>query len=261
VGDEKQCQAVLGHALALGADEAILINSSCIKNDNLDKASEATHGSEIASMLKRINSQNQNTYSFPPPRIIAYLLSRLITMDSGDPTIDLVIMGKQAIDGDSGQTGPALGAFLNWACLGNASKVTLMRQQAQKVNHAHASTGTGDALILVTSDMETGSETNETHLPCIVTVDLCLNEPRNASLPSIMEAKQKKIRTISMGELFMDAKTGGRTVDQRGMQVLRCELGLTRTVETIPVKENKKQCEIVKSVEELADRICSVLKD
>ena len=139
-----------------------------------------------------------------------------------DPAIDLIIMGKQAIDGDSGHTGPALGAFLGWPFLGNASKITITRQGD---NHAPKGSGT---LIKITSDMETGSETNETRLPCLVTVDLRLNEPRYASLPNIMKAKKKNVRVVPMSGLFMDAGTGGVDTTRTAGPSMRAGAGTHR---------------------------------
>ncbi|MFN7024715.1 MAG: electron transfer flavoprotein subunit beta/FixA family protein [Pseudorhizobium sp.] len=88
----------------------------------------------------------------------------------------LVIMGKQAIDDDSNQTGQMLAALLNWGQATFASKVEL-----------------GDGAAKVTREVDGGLQTVEVKLPAIITTDLRLNEPRYASLPNIMKAKKKPL--------------------------------------------------------------------
>ena len=88
----------------------------------------------------------------------------------------LVIMGKQAIDDDSNQTGQMLAALLNWPQGTFASKIVIE----------------GDA-ILVTREVDGGLQTVKLKSPAIVTTDLRLNEPRYASFPNIMKAKKKPI--------------------------------------------------------------------
>ena len=100
---------------------------------------------------------------------------------------DLVIMGKQAIDGDSSQTGPMLAAMLGWPQGTFASKVEV-----------------AGGSVKVTREVDGGLETVELKLPAIVTTDLRLNEPRYASLPNIMKAKKKPIETIAPGDLGVD---------------------------------------------------------
>ncbi|MGB9153546.1 MAG: electron transfer flavoprotein subunit beta/FixA family protein [Alphaproteobacteria bacterium] len=100
---------------------------------------------------------------------------------------DLVIMGKQAIDNDSGQTGSLLAAMLGWGQGTFASKVEVVNG---KVN--------------VTREIDGGLETVALKLPALITTDLRLNEPRYASLPNIMKAKKKPIDTITAAELGVD---------------------------------------------------------
>src|ERR1043166_4932328 len=92
---------------------------------------------------------------------------------------DLIILGKQAIDGDNNQVGQMLAALLNWPQATFASKVEI---------------GAGHAK--VTREVDGGLETLEIKLPAIVTTDLRLNEPRYATLPNIMKAKKKPIETF-----------------------------------------------------------------
>ena len=100
---------------------------------------------------------------------------------------DLVIMGKQAIDNDSGQTGALLAAMLGWGQGSFASKIEI-----------------ADGAVQVTREIDGGLETLALKLPALVTTDLRLNEPRYASLPNIMKAKKKPIETISVAELGVD---------------------------------------------------------
>jgi len=100
----------------------------------------------------------------------------------------LVILGKQAIDDDSNQTGQMLAALLGWPQGTFASKVVLDGGKLE-----------------VTREVDAGSETLSLDLPAVVTTDLRLNEPRYASLPNIMKAKKKPIETVSPADLGIDA--------------------------------------------------------
>jgi electron transfer flavoprotein beta subunit len=100
---------------------------------------------------------------------------------------DLIIMGKQAIDNDSSQTGPMLAAMLGWAQATFASKVEI-----------------ADGSAKVTREVDGGLETLTMKLPAVITTDLRLNEPRYASLPNIMKAKKKPIETIAAADLGVD---------------------------------------------------------
>ena len=100
----------------------------------------------------------------------------------------LVIVGKQAIDDDSNQTGQMLAALLGWSQGTFASKV--------------APTEGG---LEVTREVDGGLETLALRLPAVVTTDLRLNEPRYASLPNIMKAKKKPIETLTPEALGVDA--------------------------------------------------------
>ncbi|MDE1900471.1 MAG: electron transfer flavoprotein subunit beta/FixA family protein [Alphaproteobacteria bacterium] len=99
----------------------------------------------------------------------------------------LVIMGKQAIDNDSSQTGPILAAMLGWPQGTFASKVDIAGDKAH-----------------VTREIDGGLETVALKLPAVVTTDLRLNEPRYASLPNIMKAKKKPLETMTLAELDVD---------------------------------------------------------
>ena len=99
----------------------------------------------------------------------------------------LVIMGKQAIDDDSNQTGQMLAALLGWGQGTFASKVEL-----------------ADGTVDVTREVDGGLQTVTLTLPAIVTTDLRLNEPRYASLPNIMEAKKKPIAEKAPADFGVD---------------------------------------------------------
>jgi electron transfer flavoprotein beta subunit len=99
----------------------------------------------------------------------------------------LVILGKQAIDDDMNATGQMLAAMLGWPQATFASKIVL-----------------GDGKADVTREVDGGLQTIEVKLPCIVTTDLRLNEPRYASLPNIMKAKKKEIAELDPGALGVD---------------------------------------------------------
>ena len=103
---------------------------------------------------------------------------------------DLIILGKQAIDDDCNQTGQILATLLKYPQATFASKVDKNT----------------DNTLNVTREVDGGLETIKVKIPCVVTTDLRLNEPRYASLPNIMKAKQKKIDVLDINELSLDLK-------------------------------------------------------
>jgi electron transfer flavoprotein beta subunit len=102
---------------------------------------------------------------------------------------DLVLMGKQAIDGDNNAVGQMLAALLGWPQATFASKVEISGKTAK-----------------VTREVDGGLQTLEVDLPAVITVDLRLNEPRYASLPNIMKAKKKPIDIRPLDSLGLDLK-------------------------------------------------------
>lgn len=122
----------------------------------------------------------------PEPLGIAKALKALIEKEKQKEPIDLVIMGKQAIDDDAGQTGQMLAGLMDWPQATYASKVTISGDQ-KSVN--------------VIREVDGGAEEVECRLPTIITTDLRLNEPRYASLPNIMKAKKKPIEKLSPQDL------------------------------------------------------------
>jgi electron transfer flavoprotein beta subunit len=117
------------------------------------------------------------------PLAVAKLLAAVIKTEEPD----IVILGKQAIDDDSNQTGQMLAGLLGWAQGTFASKLTLAGDKAE-----------------VMREIDGGLETIAITLPAIVTTDLRLNEPRYASLPNIMKAKKKTIDQTSPADLGVD---------------------------------------------------------
>jgi electron transfer flavoprotein beta subunit len=145
----QQCQETLRTAFAMGADRGILVQT----DDELQPLA-------VAKLLKAI-------------------------VDAEAP--DLVILGKQAIDDDSNQTGQMLAAMLGWGQGTFASKLS-----------------PGDGKAEVTREIDGGLETVSVKLPAVVTTDLRLNEPRYASLPNIMKAKKKQIDQKTPADFGVD---------------------------------------------------------
>ncbi|RFA31372.1 electron transfer flavoprotein subunit beta [Alkalilimnicola ehrlichii] len=117
------------------------------------------------------------------PLTVAKLLKAVVEKESPD----LLILGKQAIDDDSNQTGQMLGELLGWPQGTFASKVEL-----------------GDSEVSVTREIDGGAETLALNMPAVITTDLRLNEPRYAKLPNIMKAKKKPLDTLTPGDLGVD---------------------------------------------------------
>lgn len=147
----KKCQETLRTALAMGVDRAIHIHE------------------ENETILK--------------PLLIARVMEKLIRQD---PTIKLVILGKQAIDDDSSQTGQILAGLLNWP-------------QATFISQLNIE-GNSEQLILK-REVEAGLNVISSKLPLIITTDLRLNDPRYATLQNIMKAKSKQLRVDSISSL------------------------------------------------------------
>ncbi len=150
-------QEQLRTALALGADRAILVETD-VEVEPLG----------IAKVLKGI-------------------------IDKESP--DLILLGKQAIDGDNNQTSQMLAALSGYAQATFASELKIEGEKA-----------------VVTREVDGGLQTISVNLPCIVSSDLRLNEPRYASLPNIMKAKQKPLDVIEAGTLGVDIEPRNKTL-------------------------------------------------
>ena len=156
IGSAKS-EETLRTALAVGVDKGILVETE-----------EEVQPLEVAKILKEVVKKNNP---------------------------DLVLMGKQAIDDDSNQTGQMLAALLGWPQGTFASKLEI---NGKKIN--------------VTREIDGGLETLGMELPAIITTDLRLNEPRYASLPNIMKAKQKPIEKITPNDLNVEIKQRLKTL-------------------------------------------------
>ena len=144
-----QCQETLRTAMAIGADRGILV--------------------ETDAELQ--------------PLAVAKLLKALVDREKPD----MIIVGKQAIDDDSNQTGQMLAALANLPQATFASKIQMVDGRAQ-----------------VTREVDGGLETVSIALPAVVTADLRLNEPRYVTLPNIMKAKKKPLEVVKPADLGVD---------------------------------------------------------
>ncbi len=151
VGD-KSCQEQIRTALALGADRGIQVE----------------------------------TEGAVEPLVVAKLLKGVVEKESPD----LVILGKQSIDGDNNQTGQMLGALAGMPQGTFASEIRIE-----------------DGKLLVTREVDGGLQTVALTMPAIVTTDLRLNEPRYASLPNIMKAKKKPLDVVTAADLGVEVSS------------------------------------------------------
>ena len=147
----QQCQETIRTALAMGADRGIHV----------------AHDEELE------------------PLAVAKLMRAIVDAESPD----MIIVGKQAIDDDSNQTGQMLAALLGWSQGTFASKLVL-----------------SEGNVAVTREIDGGLETLNLKLPAVITTDLRLNTPRYASLPNIMKAKKKPIEETTPANLGVDVK-------------------------------------------------------
>ena len=145
----QQCQETIRTALAMGCDRGIHVKT----DDELQ------------------------------PLAVAKLLAKIVEQESPDA----VVLGKQAIDDDSNQTGQMLAGLLGWSQGTFASEIALADGKAN-----------------VTREIDGGLQTVAINLPAVITTDLRLNEPRYASLPNIMKAKKKPLDSMSADELGVD---------------------------------------------------------
>jgi len=145
----KECQETLRSALALGADRAILVETEA-----------ELQPLAVSKLLKSVADKEQP---------------------------DLIILGKQAIDDDSNQTGQMLASLMDLPQGTFASKVEI-----------------SDGSVQVTREIDGGLETIALTMPAVITTDLRLNEPRYAKLPNIMKAKKKPLEVIPVEETGVD---------------------------------------------------------
>jgi electron transfer flavoprotein beta subunit len=176
-----QVQETIRNALAMGADSGIFV--------------------EVSETLEPLN------------------IAKIISSIAKKENIDLMILGKQAIDDDMNATSQMVAALLNWPQATFASKIEII-----------------DKVAKVSREVDGGIENIEVNLPAVISTDLRLNEPRYASLPNIMKAKKKPINEIKVDDLKIDIK-------QR-LDILKVE------------EPSKRQSGImVKTIEELVDKL------
>ena len=176
-----QVQETIRNALAMGADSGIFV--------------------EVNETLEPLN------------------IAKIISSVAKKENIDLMILGKQAIDDDMNATSQMVAALLNWPQATFASKIEIV-----------------DKIVKVSREVDGGIENIEVNLPAVISTDLRLNEPRYASLPNIMKAKKKPINEIKVDELKINIK-------QR-LDILKVE------------EPSKRQSGIMlKTIEELVDKL------
>lgn len=179
-------QETLRHALALGVDKAILVST--------DKV--------LCSLS------------------IAQVLQKIVE----DIQPELVLMGKQAIDGDNNQSPQMLAGLLDWPQATYASRISIQDGYAE-----------------VTREIDGGLETIKVSLPAVISTDLRLNEPRYASLPNIMKAKQKPLQVLSLDSLALLLKQH-------------------KSILSVTAPPTRKAGVKVQSVEELIDKLVTEAK-
>jgi len=176
-----QVQETIRNALAMGADSGIFV--------------------EVNETLEPLN------------------IAKIISSVAKKENVDLMILGKQAIDDDMNATSQMVAALLNWPQATFASKIEIV-----------------DKIVKVSREVDGGIENIEVNLPAVISTDLRLNEPRYASLPNIMKAKKKPINEIKVNDLGID-------INQR-LDILKVE------------EPSKRQSGIMlKTIEELVDKL------
>ena len=181
-----QVQETIRNALAMGADSGIFV--------------------EVNETLEPLN------------------IAKIISSVAKKENVDLMILGKQAIDDDMNATSQMVAALLNWPQATFASKIEIV-----------------DKIVKVSREVDGGIENIEVNLPAVISTDLRLNEPRYASLPNIMKAKKKPINEIKVNDLGIDIK-------QR-LEILKVE------------EPSKRQSGIMlKTIEELVDKLKNEVK-
>ncbi|CAM9491053.1 unnamed protein product [Laminaria digitata] len=128
------------------------------------------------------------------PLAVAQLLKKVVE----EQEVDLVLLGKQSIDGDCSQTGPLLAGMLGWPQATFAAKLTV---------------GDDGKKLEVERETDTGTQVLSMSLPAVVTADLRLNEPRYATLPNIMKAKKKKVDELVAVDMGIDLKPRNTVIE------------------------------------------------
>lgn len=186
----KQCLDTLRNALAMGCDRGIHINTDDKRTDFIGFQSD----------------------------VIAKILQKVVDKE----TPDLILLGKQSIDSDSGVTGPYLSGLLDLPLVTSAASIGI--KDNSKNLMVEKETDNGTELLKILS------------LPAVITCDLRLNQPRYATLPNIMKAKKKRVDVLSVDDMGVDLKTKNKVVE-------------------VYAPKTRKQGKIVKDVNELVSMI------
>lgn len=170
-----KAQDILRTAMAMGADRSILV--------------DVKEGEDLE------------------PLTVAKLLQKTVAEEKSN----LVILGKQSIDDDAGQTGQMLAGLLGWSQATQASKVEF---------------GEGSDSVTVTREVDGGVETLKAKLPMVITTDLRLNEPRYANLPNIMKAKKKPLAKKTLADYGLTNERRLKVLKVTGMLLLSSQYSL-----------------------------------
>ena len=134
------------------------------------------------------------------PAVVSAILAKLVEREKPD----LIVLGKQAIDGDQNQTGQYLAELLGLGQATFASKIESLESEAEQKRQPGLLLSADGKKLTVLREVDGGVESLELSLPAVVTTDLRLNKPRFASLPGIMKAKKKEVKEIPAKELGVD---------------------------------------------------------
>jgi len=156
----KQCLETLRTALAMGCDRGIHINTDDGRTDFVGIQSD----------------------------VVAKILHKVVDIEAPD----LILLGKQSIDSDSGATGPYLSGLLDWPLVTSAASINFIENSKELVVEKETDKGTEHLKIF--------------SLPAVITCDLRLNEPRYSTLPNIMKAKKKKVNVLNVNDMGIDLK-------------------------------------------------------
>jgi electron transfer flavoprotein beta subunit len=134
------------------------------------------------------------------PAVVSAILVKLVEREKPD----LIVLGKQAIDGDQNQTGQYLAELLGLGQATFASKIESLESEAEQKRQPGLLLSADGKKLTVLREVDGGVESLELSLPAVVTTDLRLNKPRFASLPGIMKAKKKEVKEIPAKDLGVD---------------------------------------------------------
>jgi len=163
----KQCLETLRTALAMGCDRGIHINTDNRRTDFVGIQSD----------------------------VVAKILSKVVDIEFPD----LILLGKQSIDSDSGATGPYLSGLLEWPLITSAACIRFMENRKELVVEKETDKGTEHIKLF--------------SLPAVITCDLRLNEPRYTTLPNIMKAKKKKVDVLNVDDMDIDLKIKNKVTE------------------------------------------------